>query len=148
MEKTGSLILQTFLLIWIVLRSFNVVPSIQLDTKLFFYQFLMGLIILLLALVDPLVGILCTFLLLINLKTSNVETMFVCIDEEDISDIINTISDVEPNDIKSSAVTHVNKIVDKKMNPKEPVKAMTNPKEPVKAMTNPKEPVKAMMNPK
>jgi len=93
METKGELILQTALLLWVVLRSMNVIPNLELyitETK---FQVLIGLILLAIAFFNPLIGILSTILLLINLKSSALETLFICIDEEDITGILSTIDE-------------------------------------------------------
>jgi ABC-type multidrug transport system fused ATPase/permease subunit len=93
METKGELIFQTALLLWVVLRSMNVIPNLELyitETK---FQVLIGLILLAIAFFNPLIGILSTILLLINLKSSALETLFICIDEEDIIEILSTIDE-------------------------------------------------------
>jgi hypothetical protein len=102
MQTKGESVLQTAILFWIVLRSMNVIPNLELYVPETFFQVIIGLILLAISYFNPLLGILSTILLLINLKPSVMETMFICIDEESINDILSTIDEEKPRRVDVS----------------------------------------------
>ena len=108
MEKNSLFVLQTSLLIWVVLRSLHIIPSLQVHINEPFYQILIGLLIACISWMDPLIGILCTIVLLVNLKSLNIETLFVCIDEEDIHNIVQTIDEKPTTETPVKIVQQVN----------------------------------------
>lgn len=108
MEKNSLFVLQTSLLIWVVLRSLHIIPSLQVHINEPFYQILIGLLIACISWMDPLIGILCTIVLLVNLKSLNFETLFVCIDEEDIQNIVQTIDEKPTTETTVKIVQQVN----------------------------------------
>lgn len=108
MEKNSLFVLQTSLLIWVVLRSLHIIPSLHVHINEPFYQILIGLLIACISWMDPLIGILCTIVLLVNLKSLNIETLFVCIDEEDIQNIVQTIDEKPTTETTVKIVQQVN----------------------------------------
>jgi hypothetical protein len=80
----------------------NVIPNLELYVPETFFQVIIGLILLAISYFNPLLGILSTILLLINLKPSVMETMFICIDEESINDILSTIDEEKPRRVDVS----------------------------------------------
>ena len=123
--------IKILLLVYLVLRIINFIPSKNLILKNNLYNFFIFVLILLLAVLDPILGFLTIIAIILNTNNESFETMLINISNNEIHDLTKTLlqkkiknivieeenveeENVEEEDIKKSNSIIVNHNIDEK----------------------------------
>lgn len=83
--------IKILLLVYLVLRIINFIPSKNLILKNNLYNFFIFVLILLLAVLDPILGLLTIIAIILNTNNESFETMLINISNNEINDLTKTL---------------------------------------------------------